>query len=459
MRRNVSEWVGEALYSPRPLASAKLAVKRFAPILRHPLQAKTTLAIHGGAAAIRHTLPPVYPGAMRIDNAEEEAVLKVIRSKRLFRYYGPHPGPSRVQGFESDFANHIGTSYAVAVSSGSAALVCGLAALGVGPGDEVIVPAYTWIASAQAVVSVGAVPVIAEIDSSLSLDMADVESKITKHTRAILPVHMRGAPCRMGPIMELARRRDLKVLEDVAQAAGGSFLGRRLGSIGDVGAFSFQFNKIITCGEGGAVVTDSADLHERILMYHDVVGGMRNQIAEEKMLAGQNFRMGELQGAIMQCQLQKLSRLLADMRQRKAALKGLMGEALSRRGMSFRVINDPDGDTATSIIFFAPSAERALRVAEALCAEGAPAFVLYDKNRADYHIYAHWSPIVKKRTWSERGGPWCWHDREMNYSADMCPRSLDLLSRAVHLDVSPDLTDRNIEELATAVVKVINGLA
>ena len=152
--------------------------------------------------------------------------MDVLRSKRLFRYYGPYSGGSKVDEFEQAFAAYIGTGHAVAVSSGSASLVCGLAALGLGPGDEVIIPAYTWIASAEAVIAVGAVPILAEIDQSLTLDVADVESKITSRTKAIMPVHMRGAPCQMHRIAGLAQSRGLRVIEDVAQAAGGSFCGQ-----------------------------------------------------------------------------------------------------------------------------------------------------------------------------------------------------------------------------------------
>ena len=231
--------------------------------------AKTKLAIDGGTPAITHPLPQMYPGAMRICAEEEEAVLEVLRSKRLFRYYGPFSDDLKVAEFERQFAASMRTSHAVAVSSGTAALVCTLAALGIGPGDEVIVPAYTWISSAQAVTAAGAVPKLAEIDQSLTLDVADVERKISVRTKAIMPVHMRGAPSRMDELVALARRRGLKLLEDVAQAVGGSFNGQCLGSIGDVGAFSFQFNKIITCGEGGIAITKDAEIYRRIIMYHD----------------------------------------------------------------------------------------------------------------------------------------------------------------------------------------------
>jgi 8-amino-3,8-dideoxy-alpha-D-manno-octulosonate transaminase len=416
------------------------------------------LAIQGGAPTIRHSLPPMYPGGMRIGAEEERAVLEVLRSKRLFRYYGPNSGGSKVDEFERVFSAYMGTTHAVAVSSGSASLVCGLAAIGVGPGDEVIIPAYTWIASAGAVIALGAVPIIAEIDQSLTLDVADIERKITDRTKAIMPVHMRGAPCDMRGIIGLAGRRGLKVLEDVAQAVGGSFCGRRLGSIGDVGAFSFQFNKIITCGEGGIAITKDADTYQRILMYHDYVGGQRNKIPEEKLLSGLNFRMSELHGAIMLVQLRRLDKLVADMRRHKNIVQHAIEGLARQKAVSFRTVNDTVGDTATSVIFFVPSAPCAVRVANALKAEGVDAFVIYEPRRVDYHVYAHWTPIMEKRVWSRNGGPWRWHDGEIGYSRDMCPRSLELLSRAVHLDISPDMSSTNVEELSSAVVNVLDAL-
>jgi 8-amino-3,8-dideoxy-alpha-D-manno-octulosonate transaminase len=238
----------------------------------------------------------------------------------------------------------------------------------------------------------------------------------------------------------------------------GSYSGQRLGTIGDVGAFSFQFNKIITCGEGGIAVTKNTEMYQRIVMYHDVVGGLRIRIPKEKMLNGLNFRMSELHGAMMLVQLRRLHGLLTDMRRCKAALKCAIRDVATRRGVSFRAINDADGDTATSLVFFAPTAERAFRIAAALNAEGVNAMVIYQPGRVDYHVYPHWTPVMEKRTWSENGGPWRWHDGDVRYSWDMCPRSLDLVGRAVHLDISPDMSDVNVEELAGAAVKVIDAL-
>lgn len=419
---------------------------------------KPTLAIDGGEKAVRAPLPPMYPGGLRIGVEEEAAVLEVLRSKRLFRYYGPNHGPSKVAELEERFAARMGVEHALAVSSATAALFCALAALGVGPGDEVIVPAYTWIASAEAVTGVGAVPIVAEVDESLTLDPADVERRITPRTKAILPVHMRGAPCRMEALMAVAQKHGLKVLEDVAQADGGSYRGKPLGSIGDMGAFSFQFNKILTAGEGGMVITRDRGLYDRAVMVHDVVGGQRNKIPAEQIIPGLNFRMSELHGAVMLAQLDRLDGLLRDMRHHKAVLKGAIAETAKRKGVKFREVVDEAGDTAISLIFYAPTAELSDRISAALEAEGADAWTLYRPDDVDYHVYTHWQPLVNKRTWSKQGGPWRWHDGEVSYGPEQCPRTLDLLSRAVHMDISPDLTGENVEELAEAVNKVFEGV-
>jgi len=265
-----------------------------------------TLAIQGGTPAKKRPDPPMFPGAMLIDEEEEQSVLQVLRSKRLFRYYGPQPGPSKVEELEDAFANCMGTQYALAVSSGTAALICGLQGIGVGPGDEVIVPAYAWIASAASVLAAGAVPVVAEVDQSLTLDPADVERKITPHTKAIMAVHMRGAPCRMDELLTIAQNHGLKVIEDTAQSNGGSYKGQRLGSIGDVGCFSLQFRKIITSGEGGMVITDDEQSWKRAFMFHDVIGGLRRNLSVDEILWGINFRMPELLAAVAVVQLGRL---------------------------------------------------------------------------------------------------------------------------------------------------------
>lgn len=416
------------------------------------------LAINGGERAVKTPLPPMFPGGMRIGVEEEQAVLNVLRSKRLFRYYGPVSGLSQTDLFEQEFAAHMGTAYALAVSSGTAALMCAMAGLGIGPGDEVIVPAYTWIATASAAVALGAVPVIAEIDESLTIDPADVERKITPGTRAIVAVHMRGSPCRMDLLTDMARRYGVALIEDTAQATGASFHDRRLGSWGDAGAFSLQFNKIITSGEGGVLITNDHAFYKRAIMCHDVVGGRHHHIPPDEIIPGINFRMSELQAAVALVQLGRLERLLADMRRNHAAITERIADHVQASGSAFRRLNDPAGDAGLALIVLLPTDERARWAVEALHAEGVGAKVLYHPDIEDYHVYCFWAPIMNQKTWSEQGSPWRWASRTVAYMRDMCPRSLDLLSRSVHIDVSPDLSETQVEEVSDALKKVLEVL-
>lgn len=417
------------------------------------------LAINGGTPAKQRPNPPMYPGGMAVGAEEEAAVLETLHSKRLFRHYGPGDGASKATELEKAFAAHMGAARGVAVTSGTAALICGLQGIGVGPGDEVIVPAYTWIASATAVLAVGAVPILAEVDESLTLDPDDVEKKISPYTRAIMPVHMRGAPCRMDDLLALAQRHGLQVIEDTAQADGASYGGKRLGSLGHVGCFSLQFNKIITAGEGGMVLTDEDEVWKRALMYHDVISGRRHNLPREELLWGINFRMPELTAAVALVQLQRLDGLLDDMRTRKRILKNGIEGIAQRKGIGFRQLADPAGDAAISLIFFVKDPATAAEVTEALRAENIGAGHLYHPERPDDHVYAHWTPVLEKRTWTPDGGPWRWAQREIEYHAQMCPRSLELLGRAVHLDVSPLLTNEDLEETIEGVDKVLRALA
>ena len=417
------------------------------------------LAIKGGAPAKQNPDPPMYPGGMEIGDEEEQAVLEVLRAKRLFRYYGPGEADSKASQLERAFAEKTGARYAVAVTSGTAALVCGLQGIGIGPGDEVIVPAYTWIASASAVVAAGGIPVIAEVDETLLLDPADVERKITPYTKAIMPVHMRGAACRMDELMALANEHGLKVIEDVAQANGGSYKGQALGTFGDVGCYSLQFNKIITSGEGGMVVTNDESVWKRTNMYHDVIGALRLEFDAAELLCGVNYRMPELLAAVALVQLRRLDGLIDAMRQRKRMLKAGIEDVTRRKGISFRELADPEGDTAIATVFFMDSAAQADAVSQALRAENIGAGTLYRPQGIDYHVYANWLPIINRRTWTNAGGPWRWAQREIEYRPDMCPRSLDLLGRAVHLNVSPLLTNEDVEETVEGLNRVLEVMA
>lgn len=416
------------------------------------------LAINGGNPARQRKPLPMYPGGNLIDQEEEASVLETLRARRLFRYYGPVEGPSKVDQLEAEFARTVGVRYSLAVTSGTASLICGLRGLGIGPGDEVIVPAYTWIASAAAVLAIGAIPVVAEIDDTLTLDPADIENKLTPYTKAIMPVHMRGVPCQMDEIMAIARRHNLKVIEDSAQADGASYKDQRLGSIGDVGCFSLQFNKILTSGEGGMVITNDEEIWKRAVMFHDVVGGLRNNFDKDEILWGINFRMPELLAAVMVIQLRRLEGILNAMRERKKMLVEGIQDVAQRKGVEFQRIPDPAGEAAVALILLMPDAPSAAQISEALRAENNSAGVLYHPERLDYHIYSHWTPIMQQRAWTAQDGPWRWAQREIQYSPGMCQRSLNLLARTVHLDVNPLDTNTDIEETIDGLSKVFQAM-
>jgi dTDP-4-amino-4,6-dideoxygalactose transaminase len=246
-------------------------------------------------------------------------------------------------------------------------------------------------------------------------------------------------------------------LEDVAQANGASYQGRRLGTWGDAGAFSLQFNKIITSGEGGLVTTSCDELFERMVMFHDVIGGQRNNIPEERILPGINFRMPELLAAVCLVQLRRLDALLGAMRIRKSMLEESIRDAVQRKGIQFRHLHDPAGEASLCIILLLPEATLTQKVSHALSAEGLSNWHLYQPEVVDYHVYAHWTPIINQRGWTDKGSAWQNHPRNIAYTPDMCPRSLDILSRAIHIDVSPDLSNSNLEEMSEALNKVLNA--
>jgi 8-amino-3,8-dideoxy-alpha-D-manno-octulosonate transaminase len=410
-----------------------------------------------GGPSVPGGLPPMYPGGMRIGAEEEAAVLEVLRSKRLFRYYGPAAGDSKVAQFEQEVTRQFGVRHALAVASGCSALACALAALGVGPGDEVIVPAYTWIASAAAVLLVGAVPVIAEVDDALTLDATDAEARLTGRTVALMPVHMRGAPANMEALTALARRRGLRIVEDSAQACGASYRGRRLGTIGDVGAFSLQFNKILTAGEGGLVTTDDAELYERALMFHDVAAVNRDDLALAESFVGTTCRMSELHAAVLLAQLGKLESILSDMRSNYSQMRQRLSGLAAAKGILWRHQWDAAGDACIALVAYLPDAESAEEATRILRAEGLRAQVLFDPDRPDLHVAYHWAPLAAGRGWSKRT-PWGRDGAPAGLDVSSCPRTYALLGRAVHVDVSPDLTERQLDEVCRALEKGFSAL-
>jgi 8-amino-3,8-dideoxy-alpha-D-manno-octulosonate transaminase len=383
----------------------------------------------------------MFPGGMELGEEELSALTRVIDSKNVFRYYGVGDGPHEVADFEREFAAQLGSRYALCVNAGSSALICALIGAGVGRGDEVVVPAYTWNATPNSVVASGAVPVLAEVDETLTLDPEDVVHKLTPRTKAILPVHMRGAPADMNALGAIAREHGLVVVEDVCQAAGATFRGKRLGTFGDAGAFSLQFNKIITTGEGGVLITDRDDLYELAIDVHDCAGSVRRGTGLPRF-PGWNFRASELQGAVARVQLSRLDGLLERMRANQAWLADHVGKL---PGLTLRRATDDGGDAGICLVAFARTSTLAEEAADALRAEGVEATTVYSPSVIDLHVYPYWQPVL--HAIADAGQP-----------APDCPRTLELLARAIHIDVSPLNETDDLEEIALAFTKVAHAV-
>lgn len=410
------------------------------------------LAIDGGTPTKQRVNPPMYPGASLMNEEEEQAALGVARSRRLFRFYGPAGTVSQVAAFERAFAAAVGVPHALAVNSGTSALGAALAAAGIGPGHEVIVPAYTWVATAMAVAAVGATPVVAEVDDSLTLDPSDAERRCTGRTTAVLPVHMRGTPADMAPLQALCRSRGLVLIEDVAQANGGTYQGRPLGSWGDLGCFSLQYTKLLTSGEGGCVTTADRRLYERAVIFHDGASTGGREGFSEPGFVGWNFRMSELTGAVALAQLGKLPEIVGRLRSAAEAIRA----GIADLGLGLRRLPDPQGDCGLCVVFFLPEARTKGRVLAALRAERVGCASLWDPGSRDPHVYTGWEALLERRA---HYGPWGPAAPADTLVPDACPRTLALLERAVHVDVHPLFGADDIEGTIRGIRRVVSALA
>ena len=382
----------------------------------------------------------------RIGQEEIDAITRVINSRDLFKING---GAQECMHFEEELKEKFGVKYALLMTSGSAALTSALIGMGVGPGDEVIVPAYTYIATAIAVTATGAVPVIADADDSLTLDPEDFEKKISSHTKAVIPVHIQGFACDMDRICAIAKKHGILVLEDACQADGGTYKGRRLGTIGDAGAYSFNYFKVITSGEGGALVTNDRAIYERGLIYHDssAIAYFGNQLdgISEPQFCGTEFRVSEFTGAIMREQLKKLDPILSDLRRNKQYLMDKLGS-----GYRFLRTNDPEGGCPTTLPFFFDSVEDAVAFKAKADAAGYGGTRPIDTGK---HVYCNWTPVMEKRgAFNPKFDPFKMPENQglqTDYSPDMCKRTLDYLSRTVYIGVDPGMDAKALDEMAS----------
>lgn len=410
-------------------------------------------------------LPLEFPGVHHIDEQEVEAVVRVVRSRSLFRYYGIDL-QKEVDAFEAELAAFTGAGHALAVSSGTGALSVALAALGAGPGQEVIIPAYFWVSVAAAVVNQGAIPVLADIDDTFCLDPASVESRITPKTAGVILVHMSGAPGAAPDIASLAKRRGLWLLEDCAQCAGGRIGGRSVGTFGDMGIFSFQMNKNMTAGEGGAVVTNDEALYRRAFACHDL-GYARDESGRLTLedprysLWGKGCRMDEIRAAVLRVQLRKLPAITGAMRTSKHRIRGALAEF---PGARLRRLQDPAGDTGCFLITTYTDAETARRVNRDLRAEGIVTWPQGISNVVmtewGLHLYYNNASLVNHASIDKAGFPWNLAENAglaRDYSKGACPVADDLFERSVLIPIPSCLTAQDEDDIIAAFRKVLSA--
>ncbi len=392
------------------------------------------------------------PGFEVFGEEEKKEISDVLDTGILFRYgfEKERKGIWKVAEFERRFASMCGASYSLAVSSGSAALRVALAALGVSPGDEIIAQGFTFIATWEAIIESGATPVFTEVDDTLCMEPADLERKITERTKAIIPVHMIGAQANIKEIMTIANRHGIPVIEDTAQAAGGTLDGDYLGTFGAMGIFSFDPVKTMTTGEGGMIITNEKDLYLNCSAFHDhghehlpdVERGLDN-----RRFPGLNFRMMELQGAIGLAQLAKLPFIIQEQKKNKERIK----KTLQRiEGITFRSILDPDGDTATFLAFFLPDAQKARRFNQVLSKNNVGAIYYKDNT---WHFYPNWHELFKGTTLCKSGWPFKNNIRgaDLLYRNDALPKTDALFERLLVYPISVKMPEERLAHMITAI--------
>lgn len=416
-------------------------------------EGKEKLAIAGGTPVRKSLLHSRPYGPQFYDDAEKQGLLEVLESRYPFRWWG---GKSQSLQFEKAYASLLGVKHVIGVTSGTTALYTAMAALEIGPGDEVILPAWTWYADYDTVVLSGALPVFVEIDESLAMDPNEIEAKITPRTKAIVPSHLQGGIADMGAILEIARKHKIRVLEDLSQCVGGRYKGKHVGTLGDIGINSFQLGKTITAGEGGAVFTNDGKLFERAVRFHDV-GSIRSPYSEEfkggvlAPFASCNFRLNEFTGAVLKAQVQKLEMICSRLR---ANAKKVREGIADLPGLKLRKTGDQEGDLGITIFLDHGTRERRDRFLRALRAEGIGA-----SGPGGSVILPTDSRIEKKATvhpdWPSFNTP---QGKAIRYGAECCPRTTDIIGRFGGVVMDPNFSEEDLNDIVKAIRKVYLGL-
>jgi dTDP-4-amino-4,6-dideoxygalactose transaminase len=432
-------------------------------------RAEGKLALNGGDPVRTEPMPHEFPGVPYFDERELEYVSKVVKARNPFRFYGPDL-QHMCDRLEQEFARQRGVKHALGVSSGTEALYVSLAALGVGPGDEVLLQSYQWVSCTNAIVRLGAIPRLIDIDDTFTMSPKDLEEKVGPHSRVVLFVHMSGAAGNIEPVMQIARRNKLKVLEDCAQANGARLNGRHIGTFGDIAIFSLQINKVITAGEGGMIMTSDDHLYKRLFAAHDLGYARDNKghlletsDDERYQIWGAGARMSELTGAVALAQLEKIDTIISHMRESKW---GIRSQLEGVPGLKFRRILDPDGECGSFLITICPDAVSCKRFAEALRAEGIRGEGESDLCLTMEEWGLHWAfkvpSLINKRSFSHSGWPWTLTENAFakgySYDRTTLPTAHDLCSRSVIMMIPSHMSEQDIGDVVTAYRKVAGHL-
>lgn len=400
------------------------------------------------------SFPSKLLGVSLIGDEELKELKDVVSQKSPFRFYGIG-NPQKVREFEKNVNAYFGVKYSLAVSSGSAALLCATAALGIGPGDEVIMPAFSWYSDFNSIALMGALPVFADIDESMNIDPKDFERKITNRTKAVIVIHYQGAPANMDEILSIAGKRNIKVIEDCAQAFGGQYKGKFLGTFGDIAIASFQNNKMITCGEGGIVYTNNEEYFVRAVRYHDL-GFVRPVFLEQlenkeladqsKSFVGSQFRMSELQGAFILAQFKKLPTIIAECREKHQKLRNFINQS---KNISVRPF--VEGDCGITLFIRLASKDEAERFSKLLEEKGIPV----GPSSFCSNIAGNY-PISTKKMSHEDVPPFGkgFLGEKIAYNANNdCPNTNLIAERYAAIGIGPLYTDENIDYIITNLGK------
>jgi len=385
-------------------------------------------------------LPQEWPGVHYYGEEEVEAVTRVIRAQSPFRFYGPNFQNETGQ-FEQEFAKYIGVKHCLAVSHGTAALQVAMAAMGVGPGDEVLVPGYFWVSTVGAIVRSGAIPRLVDVDASFNMDPEDMERKISSRTKLAIMVPMGGVIGQIAKVAEICKKHKILLLEDCAQSNGASQFGRMVGSYGDMAIFSFQINKNITAGEGGAVLTNSEELYKKAYAIHDLgyikdTNGNLVFDQPEYQLWGIGCRMSEVTSAILRVQLRKLDKIVTNMRNLKNELKEILSHY---EGIQTRYVADSDGDGGSFLKMIFADSKTAFRFKEGLLSNGISVekggFYPIHMTEWGLHIYSKIPALVNKRSYCGHHSVWELEEnrwaKDYSYAEGTLPVLDDYVKRTV----------------------------